>query len=140
MLPLRLVFDTNLIVSAALKPNSLPRTALQMALMKPSRLYVSTDILFEYEEVLRRPELFVAKGVRHQLLQLIRNEGHIVKPTGSLHVCADPDDDVFLECADASRADYLVTGNVRHFPKYWKSTKVVTAREFLDLVAPHLLG
>ena len=44
----------------------------------------------------------------------------------------------FLECADAARADYLVTGNQRHFPKFWKKTKVITPREFITLVAPHL--
>ena len=58
----------------------------------------------------------------------------------AIHVANDPADDKFIECADAARADYLVTGNVRHFPKFWKSTKVVTSREFLSLVAPHLVG
>jgi uncharacterized protein len=32
-----------------------------------------------------------------------------------------------------------VTGDQRHFPKFWKQTKVVTSREFIDLVAPHLV-
>ena len=52
----------------------------------------------------------------------------------------DLQDNMFLECADAARADYLVTGNVRHFPKFWKKTKVITSREFLSLVAPHVSG
>jgi predicted nucleic acid-binding protein len=54
-------------------------------------------------------------------------------------VAKDPDDDKFIECADAARADYLVTGNARHFPKFWKKTKVITSREFMDIVAPHLI-
>jgi len=41
--------------------------------------------------------------------------------------------------ADAARADYLVTGNQRHFPKFWKKTKVITSREFISIVAPHLI-
>jgi hypothetical protein len=48
----------------------------------------------------------------------------------------DPSNDKFLECADAARADYLITGNLRHFPRFWKSTKVVTAREFIGIAAP----
>jgi hypothetical protein len=32
-----------------------------------------------------------------------------------------------------------VTGNVRHFPKFWKNTKIFTSREFLSVVAPHLV-
>ena len=76
---------------------------------------------------------------RLQLLQLIRTHSHTVKPLRPLQVAKDPDDNKFLECADAARCDYLVTGNTRHFPKFWKKTKVITSREFMDLVAPHLL-
>jgi len=54
-------------------------------------------------------------------------------------VTKNPDDDKFLECADAARADYLVTGNQRHLPKFWKKTKVITSREFIGVVAPHLI-
>jgi predicted nucleic acid-binding protein len=54
-------------------------------------------------------------------------------------VTKDPDDNKFLECADAGRADYLVTGNQRHFPRFWKNTKVITSREFIGIVAPHLI-
>ncbi|MGA2715896.1 MAG: hypothetical protein ABSG41_22565 [Bryobacteraceae bacterium] len=50
------------------------------------------------------------------------------------------DDDKFLECADTAHADYLVTGNPRHFPKFWKNTKVITSREFISIVAPHLIS
>ena len=63
----------------------------------------------------------------------------MVSPSRPLHVAKDPDDDKFLECADAARADYLVTGNQRHFPKFWKKTKVITSREFISIVAPHLI-
>jgi hypothetical protein len=35
---------------------------------------------------------------------------------------------------------YLVTGNLRHFPRFWKQTKIVSSREFLDLVSPHLFS
>jgi hypothetical protein len=44
-----------------------------------------------------------------------------------------------LECADAALADYPVTVNLRHFPRYWKKTKIITPREFIVLVAPHLI-
>jgi putative PIN family toxin of toxin-antitoxin system len=140
MLPLRLVVDTNVVISAALKPDGLQRTVLLLALSKPARLYLSEEILAEYSEVLARPELQIRKGVRQQLLQLIRNAGHVIAPTRRLLVTSDPDDNIFLECADAARADYLVTGNQRHFPKFWKQTKVITTREFITVVAPHLIS
>jgi putative PIN family toxin of toxin-antitoxin system len=139
MLPLRLVIDTNVVVSAALKPDGLQRTTLLLAITKPARFYVSRPILEEYADVLSRPELEIRKGARQQLLQLIRNNSHIVTPSRRLEVASDPDDNVFLECADAARADYLITGNQKHFPRFWKKTKIVTTREFISLAAPHLI-
>ena len=138
MIPLRLV-DTNIAVSAALKPDGLQRTVLLLAITKPARLYASDPVIAEYREVLARPELKIRKGLRQQVLQLIKSHSQRVKPTRPLQITRDPDDNIFLECADAARADYLVTGNPRHFPKFWKKTKVITSREFITIVAPHLI-
>ena len=140
MLPLRLVIDTNVVISSALKPEGLQRTTFILAITKPARLYVSQPILEEYADVLSRPELKIRKGLRRQLLQLIRNRGNLVLPSRRLEVSDDPDDNRFLECADAARADYLVTGSLRHFPRFWKQTKIITPREFIGLVAPHLIS
>lgn len=139
MIPLRLVIDTNILVSAALNPSGIPRAVLLLATTKPAALYISEAILDEYREVLARPELKIRKGLRQQLLELMRSKAHLVKPSRALLVTKDPDDNKFLECADTARADYLVTGNQKHFPKFWKKTKVITSREFLDIVAPHLI-
>jgi putative PIN family toxin of toxin-antitoxin system len=140
MIPLRLVIDTNILVSAALKPDGLQRTVLVLAITKPARLYVTNAILAEYREVLTRPEFKIRRGLRQQLLQLVRNHALLVKSARAMQVANDPDDDKFLECADAARADYLITGNQRHFPKYWKRTKVITSREFISIVAPHFIS
>ncbi len=62
MIPLRLVLDTNILVSAALKPVGLQRTTLLLATTKPARLYLSDAILTDYQLVLARPELKSAEG------------------------------------------------------------------------------
>jgi putative PIN family toxin of toxin-antitoxin system len=139
MLNLRLVIDTNVVVSAALKPQGLQRVALILAATKPARLYVSEPILQEYSQVLARSLLHIRKGIQIQILQLIRSRSFLVSPQRRLEAALDPDDNIFLECAEAARADYLVTGNPRHFPRFWRSTKVVTSRELLEIAAPHLL-
>ncbi|MFZ3199641.1 MAG: putative toxin-antitoxin system toxin component, PIN family [Candidatus Acidiferrales bacterium] len=139
MISLRLVVDTNIVVSAALKPDGLERTVFLLAITRPARLYVSSPILAEYRDVLSRPELQIRKGLRHQFLALINNRAQRVRPRKRLAIAADPDDNIFLECADAARADYLITGNARHFPRFWKKTKIITSRDFLTLVSPHLL-
>ena len=139
MIPLRLVIDTNVVVSAALKPDGLQRTVLLLAITKPARLYVSDAVFAEYRDVLARPELKIRKGLRQQLLELIRSRSHFVSAWRRLEATSDPEDNIFLECADAARADYLVTGNARHFPRFWKRTKVITPREFITAVAPHVV-
>ncbi|HXB70515.1 MAG TPA: PIN domain-containing protein [Candidatus Acidoferrales bacterium] len=55
--------------------------------------------------------------------------------TEAIRACADPDDDIFLECAQAARAAWLVTGNLKHFPAAWLDTRIVTARRFLEIMA-----
>jgi uncharacterized protein len=77
MLPLRLVIDTNVLISAALKPEGLQRTTLLLAITKPARLYVTRPILDEYADVLSRPELRIRKGIRLRLLRLIRNSRNV---------------------------------------------------------------
>jgi len=138
MIALRLVLDTNVVVSAVLKPKGLERTVVLLALTKPALWYVSDPITKEYADVLARTELKIRKGLRLQFLQLIRNHAHTVVPARLPQLTLDPADNIFLECADAARADYLVTGNQRHFPKFWKRTKIINSREFLTVVAPHL--
>lgn len=139
MIPLRLVIDTNVIVSAALKPDGLQRTVVLLAMTKPARWYVSDPIVSEYAMVLARPELKIRKSLRQQLLQLIKNHAHVVTPSRLVRITSDPADNIFIECADASRADYLITGNQRHFPKFWKNTKIISSTDFLSMISPHLI-
>jgi putative PIN family toxin of toxin-antitoxin system len=139
MIPLRLVLGTNVVVSAALKPDGLQRTVVLLAMTKPARWYVSDAIMEEYAVVLARPELKIRRSLRQQLLQLIKNYARVVIPSRLSQMTADPADNIFIECADAARADYLVTGNQRHFPNFWKNTKIISSREFLTIIAPHLI-
>jgi len=90
-------------VSAALRPDGLQRTILILALTKPARMYVSEAVLAEYRELLARPGLKIRRGLQRQLLDLIGNRAHVVTPARPLHITSDPDDNIFLECADSSR-------------------------------------
>ncbi len=140
MIALRLVIDTNILVSAALKPDGLQRTVLVLAITKPAKLFISKPVLGEYREVLARPEFKIRKGLQHQLLQLIKNRAQLITSTRPVSAATDPDDNKFLECAEVARADYLITGNPRHFPKFWKQTKIISSREFISIVTPHLIS
>ena len=104
----------------------------------PAILFVSEEIRAEYAEVLSRPELGIPVSERRALIDLIRSRCQTVAAARKLNVCVDPDDDIFVECADVARADYLITGNTKHFPRYWQSTKIISARDLLDILGPHL--
>lgn len=84
MIPLRLVIDTNIVVSAALKPDGPQRAVFLSAITKPSKLCVTETIVAEYREVLARPELNIRKGLRQQLLQLIKRHARLVVPARRL--------------------------------------------------------
>jgi putative PIN family toxin of toxin-antitoxin system len=128
------VLDTNVLVSAHLSPLGLEYRVFNLALDRRLLLFVSVPILLEYETVLRRPKFPILPGkVTESLAQIRQNSTHIV-PTSTLSVSPDERDNRFLECAESAGADYLVTGNRRHFPAVWKTTRIVSARELVEAV------
>ncbi len=130
---IQVVLDTNILVSALLQPQGLPARIFLITLAGPTaQLCVSGDIYAEYEEVIRRPKFGRSDTIIEHALRAIRQNGFWVKPSQRVRACSDPDDDIFLECAQAARAHYLVTGNQKHFPAKWADTQIVTARQFLD--------
>ena len=98
-------------------------------------LCVSEELLTEYREVLRRPKFVGIDPQRIDLLlKLVADEATLVRPTIVLKISRDETDNRFYECAEAAGADYLVTGNIKHFPNDHKTTKIVTARQMLELM------
>ena len=134
----KVVLDTNVVVSAHLKAGGLEAFVLDLALASKLQLYVSPDVLAEYEEVLRRPRFRIDPKKVTQSLRLIKKRAKTVKPTLTLSVSPDPNDNRFLECAEAANADYLITGNRRHFPAKYQDTLVVNARQLIEIITPEL--
>ena len=131
---IRLVLDTNVIVSAFLNTVGLEASVLLLALRGMVVLCVSSEVLAEYEKVLYRAKLKLNPERVRQVLRQIRAVGALVEPPDTRSISPDEPDNRFLECAEAGRADFLVTGNKRHFPTHWKSTTIVNARELLELI------
>jgi putative PIN family toxin of toxin-antitoxin system len=128
----RAVLDTNILVSALLQPLGPPAQVLMLALSGSIQLCVSGSIYAEYEEVIKRTRFQRSDQIIAGTLQSIRDKGVWVRPTERVTACSDPDDDIFLECAVAASAEYLVTGNLKHFPVSWAATRIVTPRWLLD--------
>ena len=128
----RVVLDTNIIVSALLQPLGPSAQIFVLTLGRSIQMCVSGSIYADYEEVISRPRLRRGEAVIAAALQAIREKSLWVRPAETVRACADPDDDIFLECAQAVKANNLVTGNLKHFPTSWADTRAVTPRWFLD--------
>jgi hypothetical protein len=110
---LRVVFDTNIYVSAAVTPNSYLDLWLEIASRPGSRfdLYVSPDILAEVRAVLTRKFGYTATEAS-SLSRHIRQVATVPHPTERLQVVKnDPDDNMILECALAANAHLIVTAD-----------------------------
>jgi uncharacterized protein len=130
---IRVILDTNVLISA-LQPESLPAAVMMLDLSGRFQLCVSDPVFAEYGEVIRCPHFKRSPKVIGGTLQAIQNLGHWVKPTVPVEQCSDPDDNMFLECAQAANADYVVTGNKRHLPDRWKKTAVIGLRKLIELL------
>jgi uncharacterized protein len=129
---IRVVLDTNIILSSLLQPLGPPAKVMYLARRGLLQLCMSGPIYAEYEEVIQRPRFSRISAAIGPTLQFVRESGLWVRPAESLKVCKDPDDDIFVECAEKADASWLVTGNVQDFPPEWRGTQIVTPRHFLD--------
>jgi putative PIN family toxin of toxin-antitoxin system len=132
------VLDTNVVVSGLRNPHGTPATLLKLTESRAFRCYVSEAMLAEYDEVLRRPGLDLQPPLIARIMQMFRRSCTIVIPGKRLNITSDPDDNIFLECALEARADYVVTGNVRHFPSHFQDIRIVKPRQFLSILGAEL--
>jgi uncharacterized protein len=111
----RIVLDTDVLVSGLLSPSGPPGRIVDLVAAARVALAFDDRILAEYREVLARPRLRIEPAEAAAILDLIVSEGLYI-PAAPLDVALpDPEDLPFLEVAVAVAADALVAGNVRHF-------------------------
>ena len=136
---IRAVIDTNVVVSGLLSPagnEALILLAIHQGLVRPC---FSEVILEEYAGVLARPKFAFSADEIAALLAMFRRQGALILPKATTAVSIDPGDTKFLQCAETAQADYLVTGNKRHFPESnYGVTRVVSASELLDWITLQL--
>lgn len=132
---LRVVFDTNIYISAFLF-GGLPEQLIRAAPRETFHLYISPDILNEVSAVLVKKFHYDAKAV-DQIDQIIKDLATIVRPNITINAIPHwPADNRVLECAITAQADYLVTGDTKHLLplKRYQESKIISAREFLELL------
>ncbi len=130
----KLVLDTNGLVSALLITHGAEAAVLDCIADHKTDWCVSPAVLAECEEALRRPKFSRIPRKYIDALLVFAARANLVSSKITLTVSPHEPDNWFLECAEAANADYLVTGNTRHFPSRHGHTEIVTPRQFLGLI------
>ena len=128
------VIDTNVIVSAMLKWDSIPGSILELALDGPITPVLNHEILEEYRQVLLRPKFHLTERIVGDLLDNIIARAVFADAHKLMLELPDSKDVVFYEVTMEQRKTedtYLVTGNLKHFPS---EHFVVTPRQMLDII------
>ena len=115
---MRIVLDTNVVVSAMLNPNGPPAAILRGVLDGQLRLLVDNRIVFEYSDVLNRPKFRLEPHDVQTFLDFVEHEAEYVTAPPVEAPFDDPDDRPFYDVALSGAANHLVTGNSRHFPDH----------------------
>ncbi len=125
------ILDTNILVSAGLKPESAVGSLVERTLLREMPIHVCPTIVAEYEAILARPKFRKADFPPVWLPRLLRVAFHEAEPQPWPHEGPDPDDLVFLALAKATGA-VLITGNAADFPASIRSgVSVMTPMDYL---------
>lgn len=128
------VIDTNVLVSAMLKWESVPGSVLALTFDGPITPLLSKEIVAEYREVLSRPKFHLTEDIINDVLESLDAAGVYVDADSVDIELPDPKDRVFYEVVMEERKQeeaYLVTGNIRHFPS---KPFIVTPRQMMDII------
>lgn len=131
----KVIFDTNVLVSASLFNNSTPRQALNKALDNDIIL-TSSAIFTEIKEVLFRKKFdrYITKVKRQEFINDLTRNSIIIEVDEIITECRDSKDNQYLELAVSGRADYLITSDQDLLIlNPWRNLKIITAPEFLSL-------
>ena len=134
---IRIVLDTNTIISAIGWKHSKPRRILEACLSGKYLLVESSGLLKEFVAVMERPKFgFISEEQKKELLTRLINYCEIVEPTKKINIIkSDPADNKVLECALEGKAQYIVSGDNHLLRlKVYMGIGIVTAAEFLETV------
>ncbi|MFH1092804.1 MAG: putative toxin-antitoxin system toxin component, PIN family [Candidatus Omnitrophota bacterium] len=131
---MKLVLDTNVVVSGLISPFGPPGEIIRMVASGRVELCYDARILCEYQNVLLREKFPFDQAQVEDLLEQIKVCGNVTTGRSLVKRLPDPNDEPFLEVALGGKAQYLVTGNLKHYPiKKRAGIQVVTPAEFLEI-------
>jgi putative PIN family toxin of toxin-antitoxin system len=135
----KIVLDANIFVSAYVHGKILRKFTTRYA-TGPDHVFISDDIIAEIKRVLKKPKFKLNEGQINFIVSDIEKYGEKVailpqhKATGT---CRDHKDDMYLECAVAANASYIISGDIhlRELKEY-RGIKIVKAHDYLEVINP----
>ena len=129
---MRVVFDTNIFISALVIPGSLAEKAISRIIEGQDELVISPDIIKEVMSVLSSKFGREREALSHVAVILLEL-GELVKPVQQVRVLRDEPDNRILECAVFSNADLIVTGDKEMLRlKEYMGVKIASLRDYLE--------
>jgi putative PIN family toxin of toxin-antitoxin system len=124
---MKVVLDTNIIVSAFLNPKGIPGEIVSLVLSEKIMLVFDNKMLSEYTEVLTRSKFTFNRELVNDFLEFIKTHGEYIAAEPQDIPFIDEDDKIFYDVFKSSNANYIITGNKKHYPK---EENIVSPREF----------
>lgn len=130
------VVDANVVVSAALKPNSVPERAIRLACIHDV-IALSERVLAEFEEVLSRPKFWHPGWPerREEILDVLLAGAAFFDHGEKVTVCPDEKDNIYLELALAAKAEVIISGDRDLLDlDYWRGIRILRPAQYLEHV------
>jgi putative PIN family toxin of toxin-antitoxin system len=125
------VLDTNIIVSALLNSNGIPAKVLALVLNGKIKILYDNRIIFEYIDVLSRKDFGFDNETINDLIGCFKNDGEFVNSEYIPIQFIDEADKKFYEVHKSGKSQYLITGNIKHFPK---EQGIISPKSFLETI------
>ena len=137
---MRVVIDTNVLISAVIKPKSRMGLIIQRLHQSEYTLVFSPEMLEELVEVYSRPKIqqkyHLDQEALNTIVGVIVTRGESIVPTTDVNICRDPDDDMLLSLALDGHADYIVSGDGDLLSlSPFRGIAIIKPEEILDILA-----
>jgi len=130
---MRIIIDTNVLVSAIFFNGGLPKDILDLVELGKIKHIASQEIIQEYKDTFARIAIREERYDKAVALNKFIPKIEIIKTTTNLQICRDPDDDKFINCAIDGKCKYIVSGDKDLLVlENVENVEIITIRDFME--------